>query len=188
LNDPLLFGLAVAAILATPGPTNTLMATAGATQGFARSLRLLAAEISGYLVAILIYWLVLGPLVSASPMIATGLKVAVALYLVWLAIKLWRRPIILDATEGTVSFANVFITTVLNPKALVFALTIFPHTSAGIGWYLAGFTGLVILAGSGWIALGGLIRRAPGTVAAYVPKIASVVLVAFAGVLLRSVV
>ena len=41
MSDPLLFLLAVATVLLTPGPTNTLMATSGATSGIVPSLRLL---------------------------------------------------------------------------------------------------------------------------------------------------
>jgi len=44
MDDPLLFALAVLTILGTPGPTNTLLATAGATGGLRRSLPLVPAE------------------------------------------------------------------------------------------------------------------------------------------------
>ena len=41
MTDPFAFALAVLALLGTPGPTNTLLATAGAAAGWRRSLRLL---------------------------------------------------------------------------------------------------------------------------------------------------
>ena len=44
--DPWLFMLAVATLLATPGPTNTLMATAGAMNGPRAAWPLLLAELS----------------------------------------------------------------------------------------------------------------------------------------------
>ena len=73
MTDPILFFLAVATILATPGPTNTLMATSGATAGIVRSLPLLMAEIAGYLIAILMIRAVLAPLVHAYPAIGIAL-------------------------------------------------------------------------------------------------------------------
>ena len=187
MTDPVLFLLAVATILATPGPTNTLMATSGATAGIARSWPLLIAEITGYLIAILVIRAVLAPVVHAYPAIGIALKVAVALYLVWLAVKLWRRPLALDAETGSVSFANVLVTTLLNPKALIFALTVFPQdNSPALFGYLAAFAATVVAAGGGWIVFGHLLKGAAGTRAGYIPRVASVVLIGFAGFILRA--
>ena len=42
----------VAAILLTPGPTNTLLASSGIQVGFRKTFRLIPAEAFGYLIAI----------------------------------------------------------------------------------------------------------------------------------------
>lgn len=187
MTDPILFFLAVATILATPGPTNTLMATSGATSGIARSWPLLIAEITGYLIAILAIRAVLAPIVHAYPAIGIALKVAVALYLVWLAVKLWRRPLTLDADARSVTFSNVFVTTLLNPKALIFALTVFPQENAPtLLWYFAAFAATVVAAGGGWIVFGQLLKGAAGSHAGLIPKVAAVALVGFAGFILRA--
>jgi len=52
MHDPVSFTLAVLALLVTPGPTNTLLAASGAIAGLARSMRLIPAELCGYLAAI----------------------------------------------------------------------------------------------------------------------------------------
>jgi threonine/homoserine/homoserine lactone efflux protein len=186
VTDPILFFLAVATILATPGPTNTLMATSGATAGMARSWPLLIAEITGYLIAILVIRAVLAPIVHAYPAVGIALKIAVAVYLVWLSIKLWRQPLVVDADTRSVTFTNVLVTTLLNPKALIFALTVFPQESPALVWYFVAFAVTVVAAGGGWIAFGQLLKGAAGARAGYIPKVAAVALVGFAGFILRS--
>jgi threonine/homoserine/homoserine lactone efflux protein len=186
LTDPLLFLLAVATILATPGPTNTLMATSGATAGVTRSLPLLAAEIGGYLIAIFVMRAVLAPIVAAYPAVGVLLKLAVAAYLIWLAIKLWRHPLVIGAATQSIGFTNVLVTTLLNPKALIFALSVFPPNSPELIWYVLGFCGLVLLGGGGWILLGWGLGAAAGERAGLIPRIAAVALVGFAGFILRS--
>jgi threonine/homoserine/homoserine lactone efflux protein len=186
MSDPVSFLLAVAVILATPGPTNTLMATSGAISGVRRSVHLLLAEVLAYLIAIYVVRLVAGPILEQFPTLAVALKLAVAVYLVWLAIKLWRRPIVVDETSGAVTFANVFVTTLLNPKALIFALTIFPHEPELLLSRTLGFCALVAAAGGGWIVLGALLKGFTGPHAGYIPRAASIVLIGFAGFVLRT--
>ncbi|MEO6012206.1 MAG: lysine transporter LysE [Devosia sp.] len=186
MTDPVLFFLAVLTILATPGPTNTLMATAGATAGISRSLPLLPAELSAYLIAILAIRIVLAPVIAAYPVIGVALKMAVAAYLVWLSIKLWRQKSSFGDNTRAVSFPNVFVTTLLNPKALILALTIFPREATGLVWYFVAFAVTVLAAGGGWIVLGRLLGAAAGERAVLLPRIASLALVGFAGFLLTS--
>jgi threonine/homoserine/homoserine lactone efflux protein len=110
----------------------------------------------------------------------------VALYLVWLSIKLWRQPLVVGADTRSVTFANVLVTTLLNPKALIFALTVFPQESPVLAWYFVAFSVTVVAAGGGWIAFGQVLKGAAGSRAAYIPKVAAVALVGFAGFILRS--
>jgi hypothetical protein len=60
--DSLVFVTATVSLLATPGPTNTLLATSGASAGLRRSAHLLIAELGGYLIAIVLLRSLLGPL------------------------------------------------------------------------------------------------------------------------------
>ena len=182
------FLLAVAVILATPGPTNTLMAAAGAVSGIGRSLHLLLAELTAYLIAIYTIRLVAAPIIAQYPALAIALKVTVALYLVYLAIKLWRRPIVIDENAKAITFPNVLVTTLLNPKALIFALTVFPHENELLLSRTLAFGMLVLAAGGGWIVLGATLKSLSGSRAGYIPRVASVVLIGFAGFLIRSVV
>ena len=117
MTDPTLFIAAVLILLSTPGPTNTLLATSGATLGVSRSLSLLVGELTGYLVAITAVRVVLGPIIQAHPWVGVALKIAVVTYLGWVAVRLWREKAALT-DAGTVSARSVFITTLLNPKSL----------------------------------------------------------------------
>lgn len=164
MTDPLTFTLAVLALLATPGPTNTLLATAGAQNGWRQALRLIPAEVTGYLTTILTLLLLLGPAVAAKPNLSVALNLAAGLWLAYSAVRLWReagsgfteRPAPIAATR-------IFITTLLNPKALIFALVIFPPAPAGaIAAASLGFAGMVVLVALAWISFGAAIVRGGG--------------------------
>jgi threonine/homoserine/homoserine lactone efflux protein len=187
MSDPLLYLLAVLTLLATPGPTNTLLATSGAMSGVRRSLPLLIGEIAGYLIAIAAIRLVLGPIFAAYPQLAVALKVVVAAYLAWVAIRLWMRGAALAGPAGPVTIRSVFVTTLLNPKALIFSISIIPAAHPALGWFIAGFVVLVISVGFSWIVIGRAIGATAGERhAGVVPRVASVALVGFAGLLLAS--
>ena len=186
MADLWLFLLAVLTILGTPGPTNTLLATAGATAGLRASLPLLLAELSGYLISIGLIRAVLGPILVALPMLAIALKVAVAAYLVWIAVEVWRKAPHTE-TERSITFQRVLVATLLNPKALIFALAIFPHEPLVPAAHLAIFVGSVGLCGFGWIAAGRTLSAATGAQGArLIPRVAAVVLGGFAGLILYS--
>jgi threonine/homoserine/homoserine lactone efflux protein len=188
MTDPVLFLVAAATLLAMPGPTNTLLAIAGGAADWRRALPLVGAALAGYLVAILAIRLLLAPVLHAVPALGIALKILVAAYLIWLAIKLWRQRLALAGELRPVRPGEIFLTTLLNPKALVFALAIIPQGDAGLGLYLAGFSLTALVTGGGWVALGALLGSAAGARARLVPRVGAVALVGFAGALLGSAV
>ncbi len=149
------FALAVLGLLSVPGPTNTLMAAAGASRGVARSLLLIAGELGGYFIAITVWTEIVGAAAASQPLVGVAAKLIAAAFLLWSAWKLWGRPQPADGAGETITLGRVFATTVVNPKGLVFAFAIFPH----VGFverlpYLGILGGLVILTAIGWQALG----------------------------------
>ena len=66
MTDEFSFIIAAVALLATPGPTNTLLATSGAASGFRKSLVLLLVEFLGYLIAIAVLITAMGPIVAGA--------------------------------------------------------------------------------------------------------------------------
>ncbi|GLH80378.1 hypothetical protein SSBR45G_52870 [Bradyrhizobium sp. SSBR45G] len=162
--DILTFVAAAVALLATPGPTNTLLATAGASGGVRVSLHLLLAELAGYLLAILILRIVLGPALAAAPLVGHVLRIVVVLYLLHLAAALWRHGSGSAGDAQPVTLRRVFITTLFNPKAIIFAFTLLPPEADAAR--LLPFTialGLsTVTIGGGWIVLGATLRRGLG--------------------------
>jgi threonine/homoserine/homoserine lactone efflux protein len=119
------FVSAVLAILIAPGPTNTLMGVAGAQSGLRGVARLLPAELFGYLTTILPLTYLGAELLGRHPAGAIALKVVAAVWVMLLAVKLWGRRADTDAS-GEVTAHRVYLTTTLNPKALIFGLVLFP--------------------------------------------------------------
>jgi threonine/homoserine/homoserine lactone efflux protein len=156
----LTFAFAVLAVLVTPGPTNTLLATAGATVGRARSLALVPAELSAYIISITTIAAVAAPLFAKSPAAAIALKLACGLYLVYAAWSLWRSKPMLH--PDAVGYWRVFVTTLLNPKGLVFALAIFPSWRDGtlnfIFPHMIVFAIICLGVACCWIAAGSVLR------------------------------
>ena len=166
--DSLTFIAGSLALLAVPGPTNTLLAASGAEVGLRRSANLLAAELAGYLLAILLLRALSEPLLAAYPGVATALQVLVAVYVAYLALRLWRRGAQPDAAGRCVTFSHVLVTTLLNPKAAIFAFVLLP-AGAGLEAILSRLgllSMLIATAGLGWIMLGTALQRRSGHPAA----------------------
>jgi len=116
---------AVLALLLAPGPTNTLMGLAGAQRGLRGVMRLLPAELFGYLTTILPLIYLGAEVLGQWPVAAIVLKIAAALWVMFLAINLWARHGATGASSE-VTARRVYLTTMLNPKALIFGLVLLP--------------------------------------------------------------
>ncbi|OTG85402.1 multidrug transporter MatE [Acinetobacter sp. ANC 4558] len=123
----LLFIGLVISILLTPGPTNTLLASSGIQVGIKKSFRLIPSEAFGYLIAISLWGLLIGKVSAQFPLLPVILKLFSASYIIFLAIKLWRTADVeVSYSQPTIRARELFLATVLNPKALLFASAIFP--------------------------------------------------------------
>jgi threonine/homoserine/homoserine lactone efflux protein len=178
MKDPVVFVMSVTLLLMTPGPTNTLLAASGALIGVYRSVRLLIAEVTGYLTSILTIGYLLGNWMTGAPRFTTALRISSGVYLLTLAVRTWRAY--QGVSPEAPSFSRVLVTTLLNPKALIFALVIIPAREPNAVLYFAAFSLIVPTIGCIWIAFGGVTRRAVGLgYVRLVPKITSVVLACF---------
>lgn len=157
MHSLLFFALITTAILLTPGPTNTLLATGGAMTGMHRAWPLMLAELLGYCISITAIGVVLRPLAVQVPAVAIGVRLIAAAYLVYLAWHLFHWRWAMPSAGGAVTWRRVFLTTLLNPKALIFALALIPFGTADAGRYMLLFACLVVPISALWIALGAVL-------------------------------
>ncbi|WP_205668978.1 LysE family translocator [Acinetobacter oleivorans] len=146
-------------ILLTPGPTNTLLASAGIQAGVKQSLKLIPAEVMGYLIAITSWGILLESVSHFIPWLPPVLKLISATFILYLAFKLWTtstNDIKLD--NPLITPKALFVATLLNPKALLFASAIFPHAAWEVFHvyfiHIAVFLSLITPIAFLWIAFG----------------------------------
>ena len=117
----------VITILLTPGPTNTLLASSGIQVGLRKSFRLIPAEAFGYLISITLWGFLIGKISVHLPLLPTILKLFSAGYILFLALRLWRTATVSENfIQKGIRARELFVATLLNPKALLFASAIFP--------------------------------------------------------------
>lgn len=159
------------------------MAASGAQRGLKQSLHLLAGELGGYAVAITVWIEIVGAVAAREPIVGSVAKLVAVAFLFWSAWKLWRTAGHGDFGRQGITLGRVFLTTLLNPKALVFAFAIFP----AVGFverlpYGAVFAVIVVMTAVGWMALGMLAARGAGGLltSARVERIAAAAMAVFA--------
>lgn len=163
IDLPLLLAfVAAASVLAiTPG-VDTAMVLRSATVDGRRSAVIAALGIQwGCLVWGLSVTFGLGALLRASELAYSMLKVAGAVYLLWLGAKLIARPrAALETPDETHrsggAFWRGFLTNILNPKVGVFYVTFLPQfvpASAGVARYTMFLVSVHVMLGMLWFAL-----------------------------------
>lgn len=148
--------ITVLVLLLTPGPTNSLMMLAGAERGHGPALWLIPAELAGYLVTVGPLMLMGQSLLAAHPGLTLAVGLMAAVWVALLALRLWRLP----GTGGAVAAVgarSVFVTTALNPKALIFGVVLLPSPDHGLA-NLVLFAGLVAVVAVLWAGLGAMLR------------------------------
>jgi threonine/homoserine/homoserine lactone efflux protein len=112
------------------------------------------------------------------------LRIAVAAYLLRIAWALWTTAQDVIASLCPIGFRQVFVTTLLNPKAIIFAFAIVPFGSTGdirlTAPWLAILSVLIVVLGACWIAAGSTVHNR-GAFVPIVSRACSLVMVGFAG-------
>ena len=179
----------VITILLTPGPTNTLLATAGGINGWRSSASLIPLECAGYLVATTLWGVLLREALADYPLALSAIKLVSAAYIAKLGVCL-----LLGARTGCQASAapviggrQLFVATLLNPKAAIFAMVIFPVqtwlSTANYSQVMACFISAVALIGVLWIWFGAALigGKAGWLTPSRFKRFSACVLFAFAG-------
>jgi threonine/homoserine/homoserine lactone efflux protein len=177
-----------------PGPTNTLLLSSGLKVGVRRTLPLVAAEALGYISSISLWGFFLLSFAAGAPWLLNAVKLLCSGYILWLAIKMWTQSRVLDErVAGPVSVREIFMVTVMNPKALLFASTLFPleafQSAEYFAWALIAFLLILTPIGIAWSCLGGLLtsRKSWANHTSTYLRSGSLVLVVFSGSLAYSI-
>ena len=149
--------MALSVLLLTPGPTNTLMALAGAERGARAAAGLIPVELCAYLCVVVPLASAGAGLMAAVPGLLPLVTAAAALWVLWLAVRMWRSVIPQQHAVVTVTPRRVFVTTLLNPKALIISLVLLPGPPLPLR--AAVFAALVCCAAFAWISLGAVLAR-----------------------------
>jgi threonine/homoserine/homoserine lactone efflux protein len=130
-NSLLAFAVTATIVELTPGPNMGYLAVLSASAGRRAGLAATAGVAAGLLGGGIASSLGLAAIVAASNLLYEALRWGGILYLFWLAWQGWRDapggvddPV--DANSHTGFFLKGFITNLLNPKAGIFYLSVFP--------------------------------------------------------------
>lgn len=176
------FAVASFALLTIPGPTVILVVSYAIGRGRGSAWATVPGVALGDLTAMSVSLAGAGAVLAASATLFTALKLAGALYLVWLGIRMWRNPPDLGriaASRGPRDwgprdwgrlFGEAYVVTALNPKSIVFFVAFVPQFidpagdfSLQVAILTATFVGLAALNTALWAMAAGTLRRAVAT-------------------------
>ena len=127
------FAFATSLLAISPGPDNIFVLTQSIVNGKKFGLATVCGLISGCLVHTTLLAFGISAVIKESENLFTGIKVLGAIYLIFLAYKVYRAEATITFSEENVSkkttrqlFKEGFIMNVLNPKVSIFFLAFFP--------------------------------------------------------------
>lgn len=200
--DLLLFGALVFGIVVLPGLDMAFVMGSSLAAGRRHGLAAVAGVVAGAACHVVMTTLGIGMLLKVMPAAFNALLLAGALYIAWIGISLMRTESALGvqvqgggAPSAWITFRRGALTCLMNPKAYLFMLAVFPqflHAEYGPLWSQSLVLWLIIaltqLAVYGAVALaaaqarGWLVRRpAAGLVTARVVGVALIGAALFAG-------
>ena len=133
LSTYLLYVIAVALLIVTPGPTMLMCMTNSINHGPRRAMTSVAGSVTAVLGVMLLSAMGLGALLAASETAFTAAKVVGAAYLIWLGIRTFRSTTVLrvDDKAGVPVRRSFYLQGLMvgasNPKSVLFFAAFFPQ-------------------------------------------------------------
>ena len=134
LHTWIAFVLAAEALLIMPGPTDMVVVSYALSQGRRSAWASVPGVTLGDATALILSLLGLGAVLMASAELFNALKIAGAIYLVYLGIKTWRAPVPDEIDDNPPLehsrwriMAHTYVATALNPGGIVFYVAFFPQ-------------------------------------------------------------
>ena len=116
----------VAVTTYTPGPNNISAASMGVLYGYKRTLPYMLGVVSGFFMMLTLSGLVSGFLIEKIPAFEVVLRIAGALYILWLAWHTLRASYTFDEEQAKpLGFIQGFLLQVLNVKVIIYGLTLY---------------------------------------------------------------
>ncbi len=129
-----LYFLLVAGIVILPGMDMAFVMASALADGRRAGLAAVAGLVVGGVIHVAMSALGIGLLLMAAPRLFNALLIAGAIYIAWIGVSLWRGATALGDVDSaarsrplTAVFGRAVATCLLNPKAYVFMLAVFPQ-------------------------------------------------------------
>jgi len=138
LTSWIAFALAYLIMAATPGPVILLVVSYALAQGRRSALAVVAGTVLGDATCLAAALCGLGAMLAASATAFGVIKLIGCAYLVFLGVRLWRAPPLVETDIATAPprsrprsrgriFLHAYLTTVLNPKSILFFMMFVPQ-------------------------------------------------------------
>ncbi|MGD2148138.1 MAG: LysE family transporter [Anaerolineae bacterium] len=151
----------------SPGPNNIASASLGVLHGYRRTLRFLVGIAIGFTFLMLGCGLVSRTLLETFPALDRALRWVGAAYILWLAFHTYRASYAFEEEERPpLGFGSGLLLQVLNPKAVIYGLTLYATFLASITQHPLYLIISALLLGAGsftsvslWALFGSMIRN-----------------------------
>lgn len=117
----------------TPGPNNISSASMGILYGYKKTARYLAGITTGFFFLMLLCSWISATLLRVFPVMEGFLRIFGAIYILWLAYHTLKASYSFqDEEQALLGFSNGVLLQLLNPKAIVYGLTIYSTFLSGM--------------------------------------------------------
>ncbi len=151
----------------TPGPNNISSASMGMLFGYKKTLKYLTGIATGFFIIMILCAYLASNILSVMPFAEPYLRCAGSIYILWLAIGTMRSTYVFGENNlVSNAFTKGFLLQLLNPKAIVYGLTIYSTFLSPVKnridfltFFAAVFACTAFLATSTWAVFGSIIRE-----------------------------